>query len=56
MPREVNGHQFDFDRDVCLICGMSRPKFDDSDSPRCSGVSTQSSMIAEGRPTGKPRK
>jgi hypothetical protein len=35
--RRAGGHAFDFDRDVCVRCGMTRPYFDDNGRPLCVG-------------------
>ena len=35
--RHKGGHEFDFDTDVCVKCGMTRPYFDDHGEPRCPG-------------------
>ncbi len=35
MTREYKGHQIDFDREVCVICGATRNQIDDD------GVSCQ---------------
>jgi hypothetical protein len=35
--RRACGHAFDFDRDVCVRCGMTRPYFDDNRQPPCIG-------------------
>jgi len=35
--REAGGHAFDFDRDVCVKCGMSREKYQDNGKPPCKG-------------------
>lgn len=41
MPKDSNGHRFDFDRDVCQICGMTRTAWDDNGQPRCTGRRTE---------------
>ena len=33
--RRAGGHAFDFDCDVCVRCGMTRPHFDDNGRPPC---------------------
>jgi len=38
LNRTEGGHAFDFDRDVCVRCGMSREKYEDSGRPRCTAV------------------
>ena len=35
--RTVGGHRFAFGNDVCVRCGMSRAKFEDSGSPQFTG-------------------
>lgn len=35
--REAGGHAFDFDREVCVKCGMSREKYQDNGNPPCKG-------------------
>jgi hypothetical protein len=37
--RLAGGHRFDFNRMVCLRCGMSRKKFEDRGRPWCTGQS-----------------
>lgn len=35
--RESDGeHHFDFDRDVCVKCGMTRNQYDDTGKPPCT--------------------
>jgi hypothetical protein len=35
--RQSGGHAFDFDRGVCVRCGMTREQYEDSGEPRCKG-------------------
>ncbi len=35
--RQSGGHNFAFGDDVCTRCGMSRPKYEDSGHPPCTG-------------------
>jgi hypothetical protein len=35
--RRASSHAFDFDRDVCERCGITRPHFDDNGRPPCVG-------------------
>lgn len=34
---QAGGHAFDFDREVCVKCGMSRERFEDNGKPPCLG-------------------
>jgi hypothetical protein len=35
--RRAGGHSFDFSRDVCAKCGMTRELFEDNGKPPCQG-------------------
>jgi hypothetical protein len=35
--RQAGGHNFAFGDDVCTKCGMTRPAYQDSGKPRCTG-------------------
>jgi hypothetical protein len=35
--RQAGGHAFDFSREVCLKCGMTREHFEDNGKPACKG-------------------
>jgi len=35
--RRAGGHAFDFDREICVKCGMSREYFEDNGQPACRG-------------------
>jgi hypothetical protein len=35
--RTAGDHRFDFGRDVCVVCGITRNEFEDEDRPRCTG-------------------
>ncbi|MGA7325773.1 MAG: hypothetical protein WBX25_15120 [Rhodomicrobium sp.] len=35
--RTGGGHAFDFDRDVCVKCGMTRSNYLDNRNPSCTG-------------------
>jgi hypothetical protein len=35
--RRAGGHAFDFDREVCVKCGMSREHYQDNGKPPCKG-------------------
>ena len=35
--RRAGGHAFDFDREVCVKCGMTREHFEDNGKPQCKG-------------------
>jgi ribosomal protein L37E len=35
--RRAGGHAFDFDREVCVKCGMSREYYEDNGKPPCRG-------------------
>jgi hypothetical protein len=39
--RQAGGHNFAFGNDVCTKCGMSRKKYEDNGSPRCTGQSAE---------------
>ena len=38
--RQAKGHAFDFDRGVCVRCGMTREKYQDSGEPKCTANAT----------------
>jgi hypothetical protein len=35
--RRAGGHAFDFDREVCVKCGMTREFYQDNGKPPCKG-------------------
>lgn len=35
--RHAGGHDFDFDTEICVHCGITRTTFQDSGSPQCGG-------------------
>jgi len=35
--RRAGGHAFDFNRDVCAKCGMTREQYEDNGNPPCKG-------------------
>jgi hypothetical protein len=35
---DEKGHRFDFDRDKCMRCGMTRGQWEDAGEPRCDGI------------------
>lgn len=41
MMSKENGHEFDFETEVCKKCGLSKSKYDDSSFPSCRGVNRQ---------------
>ena len=36
--RQAGGHNFDFSREKCTKCGMTREYFEDNFEPRCKGT------------------
>jgi hypothetical protein len=36
MPASEDGHRFDFDTDVCALCGMTRTMYEDRGTPACT--------------------
>ena len=48
LDRNAGGHAFDFDRDVCMKCGMTRQHFEDNDEPPCTGRRDQSGPARHG--------
>ena len=37
----TGGHRFDYSRGFCVLCGITREEFKDTDYPKCTGVAVR---------------
>ena len=51
--RTAGGHRFDFSREVCFLCGISREEFEDDGRPQCTGQPYEKADRLR-TPPGKP--
>ena len=52
--RTAGGHAFDFDRGVCLKCGITRERYEDSGEPRCSKEASPAPGVGAKRSSQSP--
>jgi hypothetical protein len=48
MATQTKGHEFDFDHDRCVRCGMTRTEFEDAGEPQCTGQQVERSEPRSG--------
>jgi hypothetical protein len=53
--RTAGGHRFDFSREICFLCGISREEFEDDGRPQCTGQPYEKADRLRS-PPGKPPK